>query len=43
MTATYMKAYRKTRPDKTKALDRKHSAKKYEWTRISRIFLKILL
>ena len=43
MSAAYMKAYRKERPDKTKALDRKHAAKRYEWARISRTFLRILL
>ncbi len=43
MSAAYMKAYRKKRPEKTKALDCKHAAKKYEWTRISRTFLRILL
>jgi hypothetical protein len=43
MSSAYMNAYRKKRPDKTKALDRKHAAKKYEWIRIARIFRQILI
>jgi hypothetical protein len=43
MSAAYMKSYRKKRPDKTKALGRKHASKKYAWISISRIFLRILM
>ena len=43
MSKEYIAEWRKRHATQTKVLNRKHAAKAYEWKRISRIFLRILL